>query len=50
MFESIDNTKILDPIEVVKVTLKNAISIATILLSTNYLVINENINNDKNII
>ena len=50
MFESIDNTKILDPIEVVKVTLKNAISIATILLSTNYLVINENINNDKYII
>lgn len=40
-FESIKNTKIIDPYEVLIETLKNAVSIATILLTTTCLVINE---------
>ena len=45
--ESINNSKIIDPIKVELVALKNAVSIASILLTTNYLVINESINNKK---
>lgn len=41
--EDIKTTSVLDPIEVIKVALKNATSIASMLLTTNYLVINENI-------
>ena len=39
--ESINNTKILDSKEVIKTALKNAISIATMLLTTNSIVIRE---------
>jgi len=42
--------KKLDSIEVLKTALKNAVSIASILLTTNYLVINENISEEKNIL
>lgn len=41
-FENIKETKIIDPIDVIIEALKNATSIASILLTTNYLVINEN--------
>ena len=41
---NIENTKIIDPIKVSIHALKNAVSIASLLLTTNYLVINENIN------
>ena len=44
--EDIKSTGVLDPVEVMKTALKNATSIASMLLTTNYLVINENI--DKN--
>ncbi len=40
-FENINNTNILDPAEVLKTALKNAVSIASMLLTTNYLIINE---------
>lgn len=40
-FESINDTEILDPLEVEMEALKNAISIATLLLTTNYLIIND---------
>lgn len=40
--EDINTTSVIDPTEVIKVALKNAVSIATMLLTTNYLVINEN--------
>ena len=43
--EDIEKTRILDSIEVLKSTIKNAISIASILLTTNYLVINETLQN-----
>lgn len=46
-FENIKNTSVLDPIEVIKISLKNAISIASMLLTTNYLVINENLKENK---
>ena len=39
--EDIKNTTVLDPVEVLKTSLKNATSIASMLLTTNYLVINE---------
>ena len=39
--EDTKNITVLDPIEVLKVSLKNAVSIASMLLTTNYLVINE---------
>ncbi len=41
--ESIEKTNILDPTEVLKTAIKNSISIASILITTNYLIINENI-------
>ena len=41
-FEDITNTNIIDPLNVVIESLKNSISIASILLTTDYLVINEN--------
>ena len=44
-FENISKTSILDSIDVVKTSLINALSIATILLTTNSLVINEKIIN-----
>lgn len=40
-FETIEDTKIIDPFEVLTETLKNAVSIATLLLTTTCLVINE---------
>ena len=46
----IDNCNILDPIDVVKVALKNSISIASLLLTTSSLVINENDKLEKDII
>ena len=49
-FESINDTTIIDPLKVVIEAIKNAISIASMLLTTNYLVINENIKIDKNIL
>ena len=45
--ENIDSTEIIDPMNVTIEALKNAISIASMLLTTNYLVISENIKNDK---
>lgn len=48
--EDINNTSIIDPTKVTIETLKNAVSIASMLLTTNYLVISENINVDKNIL
>lgn len=44
----VDKTNILDPINVVIEALKNATTIAALLLTTNYLVINENIKIEKN--
>ena len=46
-YEQIDKCTILDPILIVKTALKNAVSIASILLSTKYLVINERINKEN---
>ena len=40
-FENIKETNIIDPANVLKEALKNAVSIASMLLTTNYLVINE---------
>lgn len=40
-YENIDATKIIDPTSVVIESLKNAVSIASIILTTNYLVLNE---------
>lgn len=40
--ENISDTKIIDPLEVIIVALKNAVSIASLLLTTTSLVINEN--------
>ncbi len=40
-FENIENTTIIDPIDVIKESLKNAVSIASMLLSTSCLIINE---------
>lgn len=41
-YDDIKNSKIIDPVLVLIEALKNSISIATMLLTTNYLVINEN--------
>lgn len=46
-FESINNTKIIDPTNVTIEALKNAFSIATMLLTTNCLIINENFKVDN---
>lgn len=46
-YEDIDDTNIIDPVVVVVEALKNATSIATMLLTTNYLVINENLKHEK---
>ena len=46
-FENIHSTNILDPVEVIKTALKNAVSIAGMLLTTNSLVINESIRTDQ---
>ena len=46
-YEDIDTTIIFDPVIVAIEVLKNATSIATMLLTTNYLVINENIKKEK---
>ena len=40
--EDINNTEILDPKEVLVTALKNAVSVAALLLTINYLVVNEN--------
>ncbi len=40
-FENIENTTVIDPIDVIKESLKNAVSIASMLLSTSCLIINE---------
>ena len=48
--EDINRTKILDPKEVLLVAIKNAVSIASLLLSINYLVINENEHLEKGMI
>ena len=45
--EDVDKTSILDPTQVLKVAISNAVSIASILLTTNYLVINENLNQNS---
>ena len=47
-FENIHNTKIVDALNVVKESLKNAVSISSMLLTTNYLVINEKEINKNN--
>jgi len=44
-YENIDDTKIIDPTLVIMETIKNAVSIASMLLTTNYLVIKEKIKN-----
>lgn len=44
-FELIDNTSVIDPLDVVLNSLKNAVSIASMLLTTTSLVINEYQNN-----
>lgn len=46
-YESINETKIIDPLKVITTALKNAVSIASLLLTTNYLVINEKIEVEK---
>ena len=46
-FESIDDTSIIDPMNVCIESLKNALSIASLLLTTSCLVINENIECSK---
>ena len=49
-YDDIKNSKVIDPVLVLIEALKNSISIATMLLTTNYLVINEsykNYNNDN---
>lgn len=40
-FEDLENTTVIDPLDVVKESLKNAVSIGSMLLSTSCLVINE---------
>ena len=47
--EHINDTIVLDPTEVLEVSLKNAVSIASLLLTTNYLVINEAIDEKEDI-
>ena len=49
-YESINDTKIIDSVLVVIESLKNAVSIASMLLTTNYLVINDIEINNKDII
>ena len=49
ILEDIDKTGILDSTQVLKTAIKNAVSIASILLTTNYLVINENLNQNSSI-
>lgn len=49
-YEDIINTKIIDPVNVTIEALKNSCSIACMLFTTNYLVINENLATDKNIL
>lgn len=46
--EDINNTEILDPKEVLITALKNAVSVAALLLTINYLVVNENESLEKN--
>ncbi len=48
-FEEISKTKIIDPAYVLIEAIKNATSIASMLLTTNYLIINEFYENKKNI-
>ena len=45
MFEQIKTTQVIDPTSVVINSLKNAVSIASMLLTTNSLIINEYQNN-----
>ena len=47
-YDDIKNSKIIDPVLVLIEALKNSVSIATMLLTTNYLVINEILNNYNN--
>ena len=49
-FESIDDTSIIDPMNVCIESLKNALSIASLLLTTSCLVINENIECSKDVL
>ena len=44
-FENINDTKVIDPYNVLVDSLKNAVSIASMLITTNSLIINEQINN-----
>ena len=48
--EDINDTEILDPVEVIIVALRNALSIASMLLTTNYLVINESLKSERSIL
>ena len=48
VFENIDKTEVIDSVNVVINSLSNAVSIASMLLTTNCLIINENINNNQN--
>ena len=50
IYEELSSTKILDPLKVVVESLKNAVSISSILLTTNYLVINENEKLEKDVL
>ena len=47
--EDFNNTKIIDPKDVIIMALKNAVSIASLLLTTNYLVINDTISVKQNL-
>ena len=49
-YETAEATKILDPVEVVISALRNAVSISSILLTINYLVVNQNIENEKEVL
>ena len=48
--EDIKNTNIIDPMKVITASLKNAVSISSLLLTTNYLVINDTIKIEKPIL
>lgn len=49
-YENVSNTKIIDPVNVTIEALKNSCSIACMLFTTNYLIINENLVTDNAIL
>ena len=49
-YDDINNTKIIDPVKVLISALKNSISISSLLLTTQCLVINDNIRIEKPIL